>query len=299
MMHASQLQVAEGLGSAHGHHGEILQGIFYGGDHQLHRGLVTLPWLSCGSAARFRPDGGTRVRVETPGLTKAHRAAELTGMFLTGAIVGGTLEIENATPIGRGVGSSTSDVVATIRAVARSLGADLTSYDIGKLSVAAEKASDAIMFPDHAVLFAQREGDVLKHFGGPLPKMVVLGFDTRCDTIIDTLTYELPAYKTDEIETFRVLLGLLSHAIHTQNVSLIGRVATASSRINQKYLAKPCFNEMLAIAEYVGAVGVQVAHSGTVAGLILDPQLPRIEQSLAIAKNQLEALGFITYELQV
>ena len=68
---------------------------------------------------------------------------------------------------------------------------------------------------------------------------------------------------------------------------LIGRVASASARINQRFLPKPKFSEIERIAADTGAVGIQVAHSGTVAGLMFDAQSINVEDQICKSSDAL------------
>lgn len=193
----------KGIGIANGHHGEILQGMFYGDDGILHRGLVTLPWRSNITQARFIPDGSTSIKINFPGRCKAKAAAEIVGKYIAQRIIGGILQLKSLLPVARGLGSSTSDVVATIWAVADSIGATLSSYDVARLAVQAEIASDSVMFMYHTVLFAQREGIVLKHLEGPLPPMHILGIDTMAEGCL------LPMQSSSQIRPCWLKISLL------------------------------------------------------------------------------------------
>jgi uncharacterized protein involved in propanediol utilization len=79
-------------------------------------------------------------------------------------------------------------------------------------------------------------------------------------------------YSWREIESFRPLLGLLRRVIHHGDAALLGCVATASARLNQRILPKPHFERLERLAQETGALGLQVAHSGSVAGLIFSPE---------------------------
>ncbi|WP_304459266.1 GHMP family kinase ATP-binding protein [Alicyclobacillus sendaiensis] len=289
-----------GIGFANGHHGEILQGIFCGVDGRLHRGLITLPNHTVGTLARFVSNGSSKITVSPEDRIKAKRAAEITSKVLSGRIIGGTLTLFSKGAIGRGLGSSTSDVVATIWAIANSLQVTMSAYQVAEIAVLAEEASDSIMFRDNTVLFAHREGIVLHHFNGPLPPLQVLGFDTLRESIdmIDTLKLELPNYSPEEVEAFRVLHGLLEHAIQTQDASLVGCVSTASSIINQKYLPKPYFDDIMSISQDVKALGVQVAHSGSVVGILFSPSDKFLKDKLKNARKLIQEIGFDPYEIQ-
>lgn len=263
-----RLQV--GVGRAMAHHGELLQGVFEGHDGRLHRGLITLPLAAQQSTVTFWPGENGVIRTRPANRRKAARAAVLTLEYLGFPSAGGDLTIESDIPVGHGYGSSTADVIAAIRATAAAAGATLRRSTVCRLAVAAEGASDAIAYGDQAVLFAHREGRVIEHFGGEHPPLLVVGFRTGRARPIDTLSLPRARYDGQEIEQFRVLRGLAYQAVRQQDPRLIGRVATASARISQHHLAKPRFEAVVGLAEAHGACGVQVAHSGTLMGVLFD-----------------------------
>jgi uncharacterized protein involved in propanediol utilization len=125
--------------------------------------------------------------------------------------------------------------------------------------------------PERAVLFAQRRGSVLLDLGGPLPLVRVLGFNTEEDRGVETLSLPPCQYSAWEAEAFRPVLGLLRRAVEQQDPALLGRVATASTTLMQRHRPKRYMPELLRLAREVGALGVQVAHSGTVAGFLFEP----------------------------
>src|SRR5262249_12428278 len=143
------------------------------------------------------------------------------------------------------LGSSTSDVTATIRAVAKALDVRLSREVIAHLAVKAETASDPIMFGSRAVLFDHRGGGIIEDFGGQLPALEVVGFNTDpTGAGIDTLNFPPARYRWNEIEAFRPLVGLMRRAVHAQNARLVGRAASASARINQRFLPTPHFDRL-------------------------------------------------------
>jgi uncharacterized protein involved in propanediol utilization len=285
-------RTAVGVGHAQGHHGELLQGVFDDGTGRLRRALVTLPAPDRGSRAIFYPSDRHWGVVGAPGLTKVRRAAILALRELAGhpaPAKGGQVEIISDLRPGIGMGSSTSDVTATIRAVADYHGVRLSREEVGRLAVLAECAADSIMIDDRVVLFAHRDGVVLETLGHRLPPMLVVGCDTAPGTQVDTLGLPPAEYDDREVGVFGVLRGALRRAVGTGDLALLARVATASARVNQRFLAKPALEELLALGQRHGALGVQVAHSGTVAGLIFPPALPGPAADCAA---ELERRGF-------
>jgi uncharacterized protein involved in propanediol utilization len=261
-----------GHAGVHAHHGEIVQGVFYSADGTLEHGLVTLPCALYRTRARFRPLPSGPLTVEPADRTRARAAARLTLDALGRTGWGGAVRIESNVPLRWGCGSSTTDVLTTIRAVADAFDAVLEPEWLARLAVAAETASDSLMYgPGRAVLFAQRRGSLLAELGGPLPATQVLGFNTEDDRGVETLSLPPIRYSAWEIEAFQPMLGLLHRAVELQDPRLLGRVATASTVTTQRHRPKRHMPQLLALAAEVGAVGVQVAHSGTVAGLLFDP----------------------------
>lgn len=261
-----------GHGEIHAHHGEVVQGMFYSSDGTVEHGLVTLPCTLFRTRVRFRPLRAGPLTVEPGDRSRAKAAARLALDALGRTGWGGAIRIESNVPIQWGCGSSTTDVLATIRAVADAFGTALDPAWIATLSVAAETASDSLMFgPGRAVLFAQRRGRVLLDLGGPLPAVRVLGFNTEGECGVATLTLPPVPYTAWEVEAYRPILGLLRRAVERQDAALLGRAATASTVIMQRHRPKRQMPELLRLAQEAGALGVQVAHSGTVAGFLFAP----------------------------
>lgn len=283
-----------GVGQAQAHHGELLQGVFEDPDGRLQRALVTLPFPNRTSKARFHPSDHYWGIVGTPELTKVRRAAILALRRFSGYSVpvkGGQIEIVSDVPRGIGMGSSTSDVTATIRAVADFYGIRLSHEEVGRLAVLAECASDSIMIDDRVVLFAHRAGVVLETFGPRLPPIVVVGCDGEPGVRVETLELTQARYDDRELAAFTVMRAALRRAVGMADVDLLGRVATASARINQRFLAKPALEELIALNRRLGGCGVQVAHSGTVIGLMFDGRRPDLGDTVRACAAALDELG--------
>jgi uncharacterized protein involved in propanediol utilization len=286
-----------GVGFAPGHHGELLQGAFDDGSGRVRRALVTLPQPDRGSRAIFYPSQRHWGVVGTPELVKVRRAAILAlRQFSThpAPAKGGQVEIISDVPRGIGMGSSTADVTATIRAVADYHGVVLSREEVGRLAVLAECAADSIMIDDRVVLFAHRDGVVLETLGHRLPPLLVVGCDTQPGVGVDTLGLPPAEYDDREIASFGVLRAALRRAVATGDAALLGRVATASARINQRFLPKPGLEDLLALGLRHGGCGIQVAHSGTVAGLVFDAARPGALDAARGCQAELAALGLVS-----
>lgn len=308
-----------GTGACAPHFGEFLQGAFEIGSEsgpRIMRALVSVHMpTEPGSVARFEINpfllgdftaepGCTGITVIPSHYHKCEKAARLAlnayGLFG----VGGILKVDTFVPEGGGMGSSTTGVVATVRAVTAAIsgytGASVPAgpHMQAEIAVAAEKACDAIMYdPNHtAVLFAHRAGKVLRSFAGPLPRMAILGFNTAGEAGLETDDLPRARYSTEQIGGFGCAVAMLEHAIKEKSVDLVGRVATFSAITSetamQNPLHKPRFAELLAIKDMTGSAGIVVAHSGTVAGLIFDPEKPDCADRIRAAEAEIDRLGF-------
>ncbi|MEV6575815.1 GHMP kinase [Streptomyces sp. NPDC051577] len=284
-----------GTGRAPGHHGEILQGVFLDDAGRRCAGLVTLPLPGPGSRAEFTRRPGTPPRqltVYPADRTKAARAAALTVAECAPGHreppCGGELRIAGDIPVGLGMGSSTSDVIAVVRAVADSYGTRLPPEVIARLAVRAELACDPLMLDDRPVLFAQREGRVLEVLGRALPPVVVVGCSLGAGAPVDTLSLPVRTHDDGAVRAYERLRVLLRQAVVTGDVALLGEVATASARRGQELLRHPEFENLTDVASRFGAAGVQIAHSGAVAGLLFDPATPGLRRRIRGCVRALE-----------
>jgi uncharacterized protein involved in propanediol utilization len=273
-------------------HGELLQGQIQDHKHRYRRFLISLPCERFYSKVTFAPSIGSPLRVEPAHKCKLKKVVELTLEGFGLAPVGGLITLDSNIAEGKGYGSSTADCVAGALATAEAVAGHITDADVAKLVVAAEIASDNFMF-NRAVLFAHREGVVLSELGPRLPRLEVLGIDTDQAGIVPTLEYLPAVYGWRQVQYFQTLVAGAERAIRFQDLALLGRVATSSATINQQFLPKPMFSELCRLAKSVHALGVAVAHSGTVLSLLFDPSDARLEHNIAEAYLMLETLGIV------
>lgn len=110
----------------------------------------------------------------------------------------GELNFDTEIPVGKGYGSSTADICATIQAVSQALGKHLTYQEIFKLCARVEGASDSTILPNMAMLFDHTKHEVLQIYSKSFPKMHIVGFDS--DVTQSVLTEKLirPKYSSEE-----------------------------------------------------------------------------------------------------
>ena len=298
-----------GIGFAGRHHGEILQGAWRApnGTERVGAGpadpirtviragapaggsarapgtmgpvacLLTMPVPQHGSRACFARLSGSPLQVRPAWKVKAARAARLALDFLGENRAGGVLTVECPVRAGLGLGSSTSDVVAAIRAVCDAHGMSIESDRLARLAVEAEGAIDPIMF-EEGVLFAPRRGRVLERWAGGFPEFLVVSVDTDPGgSGVDTLSMPVPRYSAAELDQYEELIWRARTAFGERDAAALAAVATRSAELNQRFLPMRGFGELRALTRQPRCLGLQISHSGTVAGLLFDPEAGHAE----------------------
>jgi len=254
--------------AAIGHAGEILQGAALSATG-LHRILVSLPAPKFCARASFRPSAKGGLRVSPIWKQKGLRAANLACHAFGAPNPSGLIRLSSNIPVCRGLGSSTSDCVAAIRAVAAWCQESPSEETVAKLAQQAEGSSDSTMFAEQVVAFRHCEGTIEEYLGKELPVLRALLVESEpAGRGVRTDRLRRPEYTAAQIDCFVQLLAKLKEAVQVNDVGGIGTVATASATINQQYFPKPHFNKMIEVAEQTGAVGVAAAHSGTLLVLL-------------------------------
>lgn len=183
---------------------------------------------------------------------------------------GGRLSVRSSLPRAKGMASSTADVAGAINAVALALGREISPAEVAQLALEIEP-TDGSVFPD-IVLFDHRGGELYENLG-PCPRidLIVLDFGGE----IDTVSFNSHD-RTDLLRSIEPRISeaveLVREGLRAGDPSLIGRGATISALANQIVLFKPQLEVVLRLAQSLGAVGVDVGHSGTVIGVLVDPR---------------------------
>lgn len=199
-----------------------------------------------------------------------------------------SLNIDSPIPRGKGMASSTADVVASVAATAAALGRTPDAELEADIALLVEP-SDGTMLPGIA-LFDHVAGRVRRRLGDPPPiDMLVLEFAPGLDTIAFNAIDRTAALRSRS-DSFRESLSLIEAGIASADAELIGRGASLSAMTYQDVLTKPELPQIFALADAAGAVGVNVAHSGTVVGMLFKQDAQRLERAAAQARSQLRDL---------
>lgn len=248
--------------------GELIQGWISGGEK-----LVSCPidWFSTVEVT----NGNAQLSRQRPMMRKA---LNLTLKQLNiPATESRQLKIDyNSTiPVAKGMASSTADIAATIAATYRHFNAHYTEERIASLCAELEP-TDSTMF-NTLTLFDHNQGIATAHYGE---------FD-RLNILVLESSVELETGIFHQIDHRHSLISssdrlsyantTLANAIKSQQASQLGEAATASAIESQIILPKPHFNQLRNIVEKHQLHGLNVAHSGSVVGLLFDSSQHNIE----------------------
>ncbi|MCM3557046.1 kinase [Brevibacillus borstelensis] len=273
-----------GRGSSYGTFGELLQGVLEEDNSDF---LVTFP-INRYAHALFVPEPESdTVSVYPSHKQKSRRLAEIILDHFS-LPKGATLKISGNIPVGKGLASSSADLVATARAITDCYSLHLPVTLLEMLFRQIEP-TDGVMYPGVVSFYHRRVQ--LRESIGKLSPLTIVSIDEGGE--VDTVEFnKLPKpFTAAERQKYQSLLDTITIAIRQNDLASVGKVSTESALLNQKLRPKRTLDAMLSICEEIDALGVCVAHSGTCLGLLLSPESSRYEEQLTAAGALLEKVA--------
>ena len=263
--------------SAPGTCGEFVQGRLDGADFLINSPIdrFSTAWV------RGRPGDGATV-MDAHYRSKVARA--LAALSERVAFPRGIeMVITSDLPHGKGMASSTADLVAAVGAALDQAGAVWSVDAIARFLVEIEP-SDCTHVPGIGHV-GHLCGRVFGSFAPPQTLRVVI---VDCGGAVDTIGFDRArahsVYARNE-DVMRAILSVALRSLETMCPVGLARAATTSARLNQQILPKPQLEDLIAIGREHGALGVNCAHSGSVLGLLYQPAGDRGERIRAAVKR--------------
>ncbi|AWH79089.1 GHMP kinase [Clostridioides difficile] len=209
-----------------------------------------------------------------------------------------SLNINSKIPVGKGMASSTADIGATIKATLSLIDKDLSSEEISKLAAEIEP-TDSI-FIDKNSIFNPLNGTVIKYLGNLTnAKVVILEPNKVLDTMKIRLRQDYNRLKVENKEVIKKSFALLEEGLKKNNLSLVGEACTLSSLANENIEKKEYLNEIIKISKKYGAYGVNIAHSGTVIGILTDKFMNDKKMIDALCESNINSVYNKIYTLNI
>lgn len=194
------------------------------------------------------------------------------------------IALSSELPIGKGMASSSADIAAVCFAVAAAYGVELTAPEVSRIAAGIEP-TDGVFF-ENIIRLNHMTGECLETME-EYPRLKIAVFDAG--GAVDTVSFHK---RTDlaelSIRNERITDAALELIRSSSSPSAWAEAATKSSLANQSILPKKDLSEMIKAARECGALGVNVAHSGTVIGILFSPDT--VQERIDETANRLAAL---------
>ena len=183
-----------------------------------------------------------------------------------------SLDLKSNIPIGKGMASSTADIGATIKATLSILNKKLNDEEISLIASEIEPTDSIILYKNS--IFNPINGSVKKYLSSFNNGRVII---LEPKEILETkIIRSNPNYLNIKLENKSIIkksFNLLEKGLENNDLKLIGEACTLSSLANENIHKKPYLNEIIEISESMNAYGVNIAHSGTVIGILIDKNM--------------------------
>lgn len=282
-----------GFGYQESHHGEVVQGPVLA-DGEIETAIITLPRSALAAKAVFRFSPTADDVFVTP--SHKSKAAQAARTVLAGAGLsygGGELILKSNIIEGGGNGSSTSDILATLKAVSDAIDLELDPAEIQRICFEIEGASDplALIECSRTPVYGSRCGEVFRWVNRGLPPVFCVGFITSPDETVETDSLIGQTYSMDEVREFTPVLRKAEAGIASGRADIVAEAATESARLNQARLTTRHFDALVQLSDENGGLGVSVSHSGVVGAIHLHPELRNLDSRIAHITNELRNVG--------
>lgn len=250
-------------GVCHGTLGELWQGPC-GHAGAWHIGLLSMPVRRYSWMHFFPGEDGEGDR----GLGGKERCRRLIDAYLHlhgKTLPAGHFRHDSELPTGKGMASSSADLVATVRCLDQVFGLETTLPALATLLRGIER-SDPV-FLDHPALYLSARQQVLRVFAAA-PPLHACYIDEGGQVDTEALETLLLRYYEGQRGAYRALLQLALHGFAEGNAAAICEAATGSARLAQAVTPKHNFEHLLRHRRELGADGVMVAHTGSILGYL-------------------------------
>ncbi|MEC5317834.1 GHMP kinase [Brenneria populi subsp. brevivirga] len=248
--------------------GELIQGWILGGEK-----LISCPvdWFCSVSIT----DG-------KPGLNERPRMRQMLESVLlrfgcpADAARGLRIDFSSTIPVAKGMASSTADIAATALAAARHLGGTLDETALAALCVRLEP-TDSTLFRRLTLFDHQTAATAIACDWRPDIDILLLESPQTLNTA-DYHRRDRRRALLQQADRLERAWRLFRSAAAAQDRHRLGDACTLSAIASQQTLIKPAFNDLLDVVEANGLYGLNVAHSGSVVGLLLDRRRHDVEK---------------------
>lgn len=284
-------QWSTGYGQCFGSCGELAQGLLP--DHQHFH--ITCPVQDKVSRVQIQFKPSTDLHLTGIPAGKSKLRAAILQACQTARISGAEIRVSHTSDLdqhlGQGMASSTADIVAGARALADAIQEQFSPQTLAGIACGIE-SSDGLMYPGISAV-SQKTGQQLASWQWQ-PAFHILMLIPN--TSLDTHQIDLQAQQ-QKVDEYQKLWDELHQAVRQQNIQAFARAATRSALMHQQYLANPCFEQVYPLLDKLGALGANLAHTGTVCGVLFNRDEQGRELALAAQEELAQGMDDTRIEL--
>ncbi|AZO95917.1 GHMP kinase [Halocella sp. SP3-1] len=266
--------------------GELVQGSIAGQDFLVSCPINLYSQVTVELSSLYQ---GIKVNRYAPRLVEA---VQKTLIYLKQDGLGARVKIESDLLVGKGMASSTADITAATAGVMLALDYPIDNQLIKEIALGIEP-TDSIFLPG-LQLFDHREGKLARYLGeAPLLDILIFTEMGKVDSTIFNQREDLGFLNYSKEGLVRQALNLIEKGIKKNKPELIGEGASLSSKAHQDILYKKGLEQLLGLIRGEnGIYGVNIAHSGTLMGVLVNKQYPE-EKLISIISREIPYLKYI------
>jgi len=255
-------------GICHGTLGELIQGPVPR-NGTIHIGVVSLP-LRRYSRVRFVHGLQDNAASGLADKARCRRAIELYLAKHSLELPEGCWTCDSELPSGKGMASSTADIVATIRCL-DSIFRQQTSLESLTAILRLIERSDSVFLDRYALYLSGRQEVV--HAFDHEPRFEACYVDEGDTVDTETMGLALLHHYQARLQPYLRNLDQALSAFAASDAQGIARCATTSAALSQEVNPKHCFEALVHEQQGFRADGIVVAHTGTMAGYLFTRKL--------------------------
>ncbi|WP_368396481.1 GHMP family kinase ATP-binding protein [Streptomyces sclerotialus] len=241
---------------------------------------------------RENRSGAAPLTVRPAGRVKALRVHTSLSTDLRQRGHGGVLEIESDIPVAKGHASSTTDILAGALLCLSEACPDIPEEAAHALALSAARRleyGDYLVHPGIAAC-AQRSQQLITAYHTDL-RWTIVGVDEGGYVHTEDFHRQLPE-DPGTADVHEQLFGELDTALRAGDGPAAARIATRSAELHNDRLPKESLSDLTALQRDFGALGIRVAHSGTLAGLVFSRHQSDHDARVAGCRGALDAHGY-------
>lgn len=209
-----------------------------------------------------------------------------------------SVKIISEVPVSKGMGSSTADIGAAIGAALNLIGEEMTPEEIAEIASSIEP-TDSVFMEDN-VIFNPVKGKVKEKLGYIDDMKVLLLEPNKYLNTVDLRKNRM--YKEAKMKNREIIenaFRMLKKGFTEKDREMIGRACTASSLANENICKKEYLHEIIEVSDKCGGFGVNVAHSGTIVGILVDKDFDCTEMIAELKRREIDKVYSDMYTLDI